>query len=249
VNYKQFIKRLIILPFKSGRLVRSIFEYPGFILQWLKYCQSSNESVKISNWYPMLEDATTETSFDPHYFYQSAWLAKKLSTQKVSFHVDVGSQINLIASLSGFMDIEFIDIRPLTAALSGLKNIKGSILDLPYPDKSLKSVSSLHVIEHIGLGRYGDPLDTKGSQKACKELQRVISDNGNLYISVPIGIEQVEFNAHRIFTPKTIVTLFNDLVLEEFSVVDDSGMLQINVPIENYFQLNYGLGLFHFSKH
>ncbi len=31
----------------------------------------------------------------------------------------------------------------------------------------------MHVVEHVGLGRYGDPLDPDGDLKAIAELKRV----------------------------------------------------------------------------
>ena len=43
----------------------------------------------------------------------------------------------------------------------------------PFGDRSVPSLSCLHVVEHVGLGRYGDPLDPQGSIKAMRELQRV----------------------------------------------------------------------------
>ena len=47
----------------------------------------------------------------------------------------------------------------------------------------------MHVIEHIGLGRYGDKFDYDGDLKAIKELKRVLAVGGNLLFVVPIGKE------------------------------------------------------------
>ena len=52
---------------------------------------------------------------------------------------------------------------------------KGNILNLPFSDYSINSLSSICVIEHIGLGRYGDQLDQFGTEKAVKELVRVLA--------------------------------------------------------------------------
>jgi hypothetical protein len=46
---------------------------------------------------------------------------------------------------------------------------EGSILALPFESGSIKSLSSLCVVEHIGLGRYGDEIDPFGSESAIKE--------------------------------------------------------------------------------
>ena len=62
-----------------------------------------------------------------------------------------------------------------------MKTIKPKIGDatsLPYKNNSVKALSSLSVIEHIGLGRYGDEVDYNGMQKAIDEIKRVLAFNG-----------------------------------------------------------------------
>jgi ubiquinone/menaquinone biosynthesis C-methylase UbiE len=101
-----------------------------------------------------------------------------------------------------------VDIRPLSLKMDSIQFIEGSVLNLQFPDKSLESVSSLCVIEHIGLGRYGDPLDPAGSIKAFKELMRVIKPGGDLFISFPIEEQSTTyFNAHRAFNEKEMLDL------------------------------------------
>jgi hypothetical protein len=195
-----------------------------------------------------LFDATETTEFDPHYFYQSAWAARAIAHSKVRTHVDVGSQITLIAPLTGFIKVEFVDIRPLEASLPNLNTVRGSILELPYRDRSLRSLSCLHVVEHIGLGRYGDPVDPDGTIKACKELQRVLGKHGHLYVSVPVGRQRVAFNGHRIHDPLTILKYFDQLHLAEFSSVDDSGTPKISSDPHECKGWHYGLGFFHFTR-
>jgi len=57
----------------------------------------------------------------------------------------------------------------------------------------------LCVVEHIGLGRYGDPLDPFGTEKAIEELKRVLAPRGHLWLSLPISDQHVVyFNAGRI---------------------------------------------------
>ena len=67
-----------------------------------------------------------------------------------------------------------VDICPWSLPLDTVEFRKGSILNLPFEDATVPSVSSLCVVEHIGLGRYGDPLDPYGSEKAIQELKRIV---------------------------------------------------------------------------
>lgn len=62
-----------------------------------------------------------------------------------------------------FADVTFVDIRPLVADIPGLRYQQGSITALPFATDTVASLSSLHVVEHVGLGRYGDPVDPTGT--------------------------------------------------------------------------------------
>ena len=109
-----------------------------------------------------------------------------------------------------------VDIRPINLQLNNLHFKKGSILNLPFDDNSIDSLSSLCVVEHIGLGRYGDDIDPYGSEKAINELIRVMKKGGVLLLSVPIDSQNtVYFNAHRAFTRNYILDLFQNLHLME----------------------------------
>jgi Caenorhabditis protein of unknown function, DUF268 len=93
---------------------------------------------------------------------------------------------------------------------------------------SVESLSSLHAAEHFGLGRYSDPIDLDACFKFMDSLQTVLAPAGRLYFSVPVGRERVEFNAHRVFSPLTILRRFSLLQLESFSFVGDDGAIRQN---------------------
>ncbi len=198
--------------------------------------------------FPILDERTSTTSFDTHYFYQDIWAFRKIHESGATAHVDVGSKVDYVGFLSAITSVTFIDIRPLITDLPNLESKSGSILEMPYPDKSISSLSCLHVAEHIGLGRYGDPLDPLGTVKACKELQRVLATGGNLYFALPIGNPRVCFNAHRIHSTEQILRYFEGLKLVEFSFVDDKGRFLQNVGTEVAQGAKYGCGLFHFTR-
>jgi hypothetical protein len=210
---------------------------------------SGAEQIKLSDTYPCIHDKTLTTSFDAHYFYQDIWAFKKIQQSKARNHVDVGSRVDFIGFLTAICQVTFINIRPLKAKLDNLNPKKGSILAMPYENDSVQSLSCLHVAEHIGLGRYGDPLDPLGTAKACKELSRILAIGGNLYFSVPVGKPKLCFNAHRIHSPTQILQYFNNLDLAEFSGIDDNGNFKNNINPSTLESSSYACGLFHFAKH
>ena len=185
-----------------------------------------------------------------HYFFQDIWAAEKVFLQKPGLHVDIASRIDgFVAHILPFCKVEYVDIRKMNSTLSNLVFREGSILQLPYPDNSVTSLSCLHVIEHIGLGRYGDAIDPEGFAKAAVELVRVLAPGGHLYFGTPIGEEKLYFDAHRVFAVETILHIFQGLVLEEFSLINDKA--REIIPHASYADANhckYGCGLFAFTK-
>ena len=198
--------------------------------------------------YPQPQDATKHTPMDAHYFYQQLWCFEHILKQTPEKHLDVGSTYQMSGYISKITKAFFMDIRPIQANLSNLEVVDGSILQPPFAAHSLDSISCLHVIEHIGLGRYGDPLDADGSKKACHELAKILKPGGFLYVSVPVGRERICFNAHRVFNPKTIVHYFHELSLVDFSLVDDAKNFVEHTDYTKFDHLDYGCGMFIFTK-
>lgn len=237
------------MAFISPRPLIGLIYLPRYFSHWFRYANSAGaQKIRVLDMQPCLGDWSTHTPFDAHYFYQGAWLARRVFSAKVAKHVDVGSSVLTMSVLSAQVDTTFVDYRPLKASLSGLTSIAGNILDLPFADNSVNSLSCLHVIEHIGLGRYGDPIDPRGSIKAALELQRIVIPGGKLYLSLPVGRERICFNAHRVHAPASVQKMFPQLRLVEFSYVDDDGQYHEDKPIETAGHLEYGCGLFQFEK-
>ena len=194
--------------------------------------------------FPRIYDKTTTTKLDPVYYLQGVWCSRKVFDHKPKSHVDIGSQAQMVGIISQFVPTTMVDIRPLSVSLPELKFIKGDITNLPFKDDSLESLSSICVIEHIGLGRYGDELDQFGTEKAISELKRVIAKNGRLYITVPVDkANKVYFNAHRAFTREFILNQFAPLNLMEEKYIYGNEMTSSYKP-----ELGFGTGLFCFTK-
>lgn len=199
-----------------------------------------------------LRDATSTTGFDRHYVFHTAWAQRVIVENRPAEHVDIASSLYFVSSISAIVPTHFIDFRPANLGLSGLTTEAGSLLSLPFSDESVESLSCMHVVEHVGLGRYGDPVDYDGDLKAVKELSRVLKQNGSLLFVVPIGgLARIEFNAHRIYTYDQVLYLFADLQLVEFALIPDDeldGGLIRNANRDQANMQRYGCGCFHFTK-
>ena len=235
--------------FLSPHIVAAVKALLRYVADWFAYQDvAPGQQISFSDSYPCLTDRVKATPFDPHYFFQAAWLARRLRDRTPLLHVDVGSSAMMINVLSASVKTVFVDYRPLRVRLSNLNSLAGDIVRLPFRDASIASLSCLHVMEHVGLGRYGDPISPDGSQLAAAELQRVLQPGGRLFLSVPVGRERVCFNAHRVFSPSTVRSFFQELQLQSFSLVDDSGQFNEGVPLDVADSLEYGCGLFEFMR-
>jgi SAM-dependent methyltransferase len=197
------------------------------------------------------EDATATTDFDRHYIYHPAWAARLLARTLPEEHVDVGSTLAFCTVVSAFVPTRFYDYRPASLHLPGLATSHADLTRLPFPDASIRSLSCMHVVEHVGLGRYGDQLDPDGDLKAIAELTRVLAPGGNLLFVVPVGTPRIQFNAHRIYSPALVRRYFDALELREFALIPDrpsDGDLVVDPPAGLVERQRYGCGCFWFSR-
>jgi hypothetical protein len=205
--------------------------------------------------YPILQDRSAESASLGEYFWQDILVAKEIMKQAPNRHIDVGSRIDgFIAHLACVRKVEVLDIRPLTVQID---NLKFTQWDITQPNTELTGVadcvSCLHTLEHIGLGRYGDKLDPNGWRKGLRSLVDLVAPGGGLWLSVPIGRQRVEFNAHRVFDPATIIRSAGELGMKinRFFYLSDSYFVE-SIMLEKDLAFlrteHYNLGVFYFTK-
>ncbi len=207
-------------------------------------------TVRWQDRYPCLGDKTAITGFDHHYIYHTAWAARIVAQTRPVRHVDISSSLYFCALVSAFIPVQFYEYRPADLHLGNLSSELADLLALPFANASINSLSCMHVVEHIGLGRYGDPLDPDGDLKAIAELKRVLANGGSLLFVVPVGKPKIMFNAHRIYSYSQIASAFADLQLQQFALITDNGQegLIENAPTEMADAQTYGCGCFWFTR-
>lgn len=233
---------------KSRALVSGIFWLTEDFFNYKRLSEKAGQREKFYFFPQIFDKDPSSHTFDKHYVYMDRWAFKNILEQKPVQHVDVGSSIRFLSMASAVTKLKFVDIRPVKLDLDNFECIEGSILKMPFADNSVNSLSCLHVAEHIGLGRYGDPLDPQGTIKACRELARVLAPGGKLYFALPVGKHAVYFNAHRVHTPGLIVQYFYSLTLRGFAAVGDDGNFVENAKIGDYDSSRYACGMFEFTK-
>jgi SAM-dependent methyltransferase len=197
--------------------------------------------------FPCVFDATKATAFDRHYVYHTAWAARVLRQIAPPHHVDVSSSLYFSSIVSAFIPVHFYDYRPPALSLSDHTSSHADLLALPFADGSIGSLSCMHTLEHVGLGRYGDPLDPDGDLKAAAELQRVVAAGGHLLLVVPVGRPVLRFNAMRVYAYDQVIAMFPKLSLREFSLIheyEEDGGITANAAPSMADAEDYGCGCF-----
>jgi Caenorhabditis protein of unknown function, DUF268 len=256
---KEFIRKTywllsIQFGFDPRRTIRSFRGLPRYLVGWFRFRREYKGKLDLLpclyDWYD--EGGATRDE----YFWQDLHVARKIHLANPLKHVDIGSRIDgFVAHVASFREIEVSDIRPVTSQIPGVWFRQADMMN---PAESVAeycdSLSCLHALEHFGLGRYGDPIDPHGYAKGLSNMSRTLRVGGLFYLSVPIGMERVEFNAHRIFDPRSLVQLAaeNGLLLTEFAWIGPSRTLiqssRMEQDMDELSKLRYALGIFTFVK-
>lgn len=251
-DVKRYLKKIPFVHslYRTARLIPGVFCFVNDLIRFSRMTGSaaSRFDLPLLSLQPSLRDRTASTDFDRHYIYHPAWAARVVAEIKPDLHVDISSSLVFCSMLSATVPVAFFDYRPADLKLSNLQSQSADLMALPFADGSISSLSCMHVVEHVGLGRYGDPLDPDGDLKAVTELNRVLAPGGDLLFVVPVGRPRVMFNSHRIYSYEQVLMLFPELTLVEFSLVPDDGTLLRQAEPGLVKQQEYGCGCFWFKR-
>jgi|GEM_PF-185918 len=246
---KKAIKRKL---FKFYRIATALLSFRifGFLKDYYKFKAFRNNRFRLSpfDFYPLMREKTPNTAFDSHYVYHTSWAARKVKEINPTRHTDISSSLYFCGLVSAFIPVDFYDYRPAGLNLSGLTSASADLTKLSFADNSIPSLSCMHTIEHVGLGRYGDPIDPQGDLIAINELKRVVAIGGSILFVVPVGVPRIEYNAHRIYSFEMIQEYFSGLKLKEFSLINDYGKYITNADPALVKEQKYACGCFWFIK-
>ena len=236
------------------KALRSVPGLPRYVRDLLRFRSGYAGRIELvpclHDWYE--EGGTTKSE----YFWQDLLVARIIFEAKPEKHVDVGSLVGgFIAHVASFREIEVFDVRPISTRIPGVTFRQADLMQ-PVPGMAdyCDSLSCLHALEHFGLGRYGDPIDPGGFERGFANMAALLKKDGVFYLSVPIGIDRVEFNAHRVFDPRAIVKLAmqHSLRLSVLTVIQPGGRIETialdEAQLSRLAGQRYALGIFVFHK-
>ncbi len=256
---KRINSALKLLGIDFQQSVKAVGGFGFFMRDYrlLKDQKGDNNDFTFGKLYPVLNERDSDSgTMSGQYFHQDLYVARKIFGKNPMRHLDIGSRIDgFVAHVACFREIEIIDIRAQKSTVNNIVFRQADLMQLPVDlINSCDSISSLHVIEHFGLGRYGDPIDYYGHIKAIQNITLMLQAGGIFYFSTPIGPQRIEFNAQRVFSVRYLIEIFNEnFILQSFSYINDEGDMVENaeltdVGINSNFDCTYGCGIFELIK-
>jgi SAM-dependent methyltransferase len=245
---KNFLRPLAHAIYNRGPF-GGLMSYLQVIREFSAYRKSASphENISVNNFDPWPIDRYYAAGEAGMYFYQDTWCAAHLKKIAPPQHMDIGSSMMFLAMALQLSEVTYVDIRPFAISFPNFRFMHGDLMNLPIESSSIESLSSLSVIEHVGLSRYGDELDPHGTDKACSELARILKPGGRLYLAVPTQAKsETHFNAGRYFNPDDFISKVKSLTL----VDEKYGLDERMVCRREYDHLGkpYAYGCFAFIK-
>lgn len=247
--YWWYIHTVVFLH-SCKRYFRNVLLFVYFKREFKQFTGKHSEEFHVfwQDIYPCIEDKSAELDFEPHYTYHPAWAARILAHIKPEKHIDISSTRYFATIVSAFIPVEYYEYRPLKVNLSDLMCKYADITKLHFADNTVFSVSCMHVLEHIGLGRYGDKIDENGDLIAAEELSRIVQHNGHLLLVVPLSDPpKIQFNAHRMYSYRQILNMFSEFEIQQFSLIRDNEYIE-NAAEKDTRGCNFACGCFHFRR-
>jgi len=228
-----------INPIKTFRFIRAIPQLVRDFITFRKQLKSSlrgsQKAIRLTV-SPFAHDKHSESGTQQSiYFLQDISCSQYCMSKPYEKHIDIGSRVDgFVSQIAASRSIEVLDIRPSSSMINNINFIQGDITDTN--DDLLGNydlATSLHALEHVGLGRYGDSINPNGLEISLRNIRALTKVGGETLISLPVSSSQydiIEFNAQRIMSYISILDslceAFEDDKLIWWCLADSSRALQ-----------------------
>jgi Caenorhabditis protein of unknown function, DUF268 len=234
-----------------------LVRFPRYVKDYLRFKSIYSGEIKIAPWvHDQYEEAGSAKG---EYFWQDLIVARRIFSRNPSKHVDIGSRMDgFVSHVASYREIEVLDIRTISTTIPGIKFRTLDLMNIGMVDEFeggyCDSLSSLHAIEHFGLGRYGDPININGLELGILNISKIVKKEGKFYLSTPVGKSRVEFNANWVFDPRRIINCANknNFRIDKLTYIDPNvGPKDLELSDKSLDKLSrsdYSLCIFEFTK-
>jgi SAM-dependent methyltransferase len=145
--------------------------------------------------------------------------------------LDIGccsSQLPIALASRGFRVVG-IDFNPYPYKHPKFTAVRGDAMRIPFATGCFGAVLAISVIEHIGIGHYGDPLAEMGDCAVVNEIVRVLRPGGRVLITVPFGRAMTD-DFQRVYDPQRLRKLLAPIEVVKVEHARSRGGLWIPCP-------------------
>lgn len=173
-----------------------------------------------------------------HYKETDEWLYEALEKYPVTNQsvLVIGSEepcYEATAIHYGADNVTMVEYQKVTSEHSKIKTMTVSEFE---KDENLYDASiSISSVEHSGLGRYGDELDPDGDIKAMKFQLDKTKVGGLCFLAVPMGMDEILWNAHRVYGRVRF-----PMLIEGWEVVESFGFIDSDFDVSEALKRNNG---------
>jgi SAM-dependent methyltransferase len=129
--------------------------------------------------------------------------------------LDIGccsSQFPIALASRGFRVVG-IDVQPYPYQHPNFRAVRGDAMCFPFPSGCFGAVLAISVVEHIGIGHYGDPTAGDGDEQTVREIQRVLKPGGRALLTMPFGQARTD-TFQRVYDPPRLRAVLASLTVE-----------------------------------
>lgn len=250
-------KKGLFNPIKLFKTVAYLPKFYGDYRQLSKEAAKIGHKFHIKYMFPVYIDYSV-TSINKHYWFQDIYVAQKIidlqREKPENLHIDIGSRVEgfITSLISARVNLIFCDINLPRVPFPGASAKNLDLQDMKPEDfKDAGSVSTLHVLEHLGLGKYGDKIDPIGHKRIFTDFSRVLQPGTKLFLSSPVSNKPgLVFNAGRHLDPKEMIedAVNNGFTVDETAIVQDDWGFDINPTDEQLYESEYGCLILSLTK-
>lgn len=126
--------------------------------------------------------------------------------------LDIGSvhtRLPIALASRGFRVVG-LDYLPYPYRHPNLRAVRGDAMRCPFAAKSFDAILAVSVIEHVGIGHYGDPARDAGDRETVREIARLLRPGGRAILTVPFGRSLTDAS-QRVYDPARLAGLLTPL--------------------------------------
>lgn len=136
--------------------------------------------------------------------------------------LDFGSGNGMMALGAYFAgnDVVAVDLEPEHYPFHRhrIEYVQGDFNELDLERRSFDQILNCSSVEHVGLaGRYGSPDEPNGDLNAMERMAGLLKPDGDMVLTIPVGIDALHAPNHRIYGEKRLPRLLEHWEIREES--------------------------------